>query len=298
MDVDGHRVEVSNAEKLLFPKSGVTKSALAEYYRRIGETALPFLKNRALTMHRFPDGIEQNGFFQKDAPDHFPKWIERAILKKEGGETAYVVANSVATLVYLADQACITPHSALSKVDKPDNPDRLVFDLDPATDDFAEVRWAALQLHDCLNTLDLSSFVKTTGSRGLHVEVFLDRSASFDETRAFAKAVAKELVDRAPERLTIAHRKDQRGARVFIDYLRNAYGQTAVAPYAVRAISGAPIATPLDWREVSNASLSPQRYRIDNIFRRLGQKNDPWSNFFEHPASIREAMAKLKASVS
>ncbi len=291
--VDGRTIALSNPDKVLFPNDGITKRALAEYYARIGETVLPFIEERALTMQRFPDGVDREGFFQKQAPDHFPDWIDRATLAREGGETTYVVANSVGTLVYLADQGCITLHAALSRTKRPDHPDRLVFDLDPPSEDFDEVRRAALRLGERLEAVGLTPFVKLTGSKGLHVEAPLDCSAPFDETRAFARATAEAFRREAPERLTTEQRKEARGGRVYIDYLRNAYGQTTVAPYAVRAIDGAPVAAPLDWEELRDGSLTPRRYTVDNIFRRLGQKKDPWSDFFRRAGSISLARSKL-----
>lgn len=286
-------VVVSNAGKTLFPRDGITKADLADYYRRVGTLMIPFLEKRALTMQRFPDGIDGDGFFQKEAPGYFPQWITRATLPRQGGKISHVVADDPATLVYLADQGCITPHVALSTTDRPDHPDRMVFDLDPASDDIGELLWAALRVRRELERLDLRSFVKTTGSRGLHVEVPLDLSATFDEVRRFARALAERLADAEPERLTAAHRKDQRRGRLFIDYLRNAYGQTTVAPYAVRPLDGAPVATPLDWAEVARGGVSPQSYRMDNIFRRLGQKDDPWRDFSAHRQSMAKAAEAL-----
>lgn len=295
LEASGRLVAVSSPQKLLFPKSGITKGDLARYYQRIGETALPYCRARPLSMHRFPDGIHKDGFFHKQIPDYFPDWIARAELEKESGVITHVVANDVATLVFLADQACITPHVGLSRVDKIHYPDRLVFDLDPPDDDFTPVRDAAFALRDLLDTLKLPNYVKTTGSRGLHVEVPLDRSADFDESRAFARAAAEHLVETAPDRWTIAQRKDQRKGRVFIDYLRNAYGQTTVAAYGVRAREGAPIATPVGWDELAKGEIGPRRYSIKNIFRRLGQKPNPWSGMADRAAAIAPAMQRLKS---
>lgn len=283
---EDREIGISNPDKLLFPKSRISKYQLADYYRRIGPFALPFYQDRALTMQRFPDGLDAEGFFQKTMPDYFPDWIDHADMPKEGGTITHVVVNKVATLVYLADQACITPHVALSRIDKPDYPDRMVFDLDPSSDDFDDVRLAALALKDLLFDRGWPAFVKTTGSRGLHVEVPLDRSADFDTVRHCAKTIAGQLVEGHDTRFTLAQRKEERGKKVFIDYLRNGYGQTTVAPYGVRAIEGAPVATPLTWDEVEDAALHPQRYTIKNIFRRLGQKSDPWADFFENCVTV------------
>ncbi|TVR96018.1 MAG: ATP-dependent DNA ligase [Rhodospirillales bacterium] len=196
--VGDHTVELSNLDKVLFPDSGLTKRDLVDYYRRIAEVALPHYRDRPLSMHRFPDGIDQEGFLQKDLPDYFPDWIDRVELKKEGGTVTFVVANDAATLVYLANQGCITPHLGLARQDKPDHPDRLIFDLDPSDDDFPKVQAAAAKLKDLLDELELSAFVQTSGSRGLHVVVPLDRSAEFGAVRDFARALAECLARRHP----------------------------------------------------------------------------------------------------
>lgn len=291
--IDEHSIALSNLDKVLFPKTDLTKGDLVDYYQRIANVALIYYHERPLTMQRFPDGIEQEGFFQKEVPDYFPEWISRVELKKENGTVKYVIAQNAATLVYLANQGCITPHLSLSRQDKPNHPDRLIFDLDPSDDDFKKVQRAASKLKDLLDALELGSFVQTTGSRGLHVVLPLDRTADFDAAREFAHAFAECLAQNYPEELTVEQRKSKRGDRVFLDYLRNAYGQTAVAPYAVRALEGAPVATPLNWDEVSAADLSPQKYTIKNIFRRLAQTEDPWSEIGQRGSSIDTARKQL-----
>jgi bifunctional non-homologous end joining protein LigD len=203
------------------------------------------------------------------------------------------MANNTATIVYLANQGCITPHLALARQDRPDHPDRLIFDLDLSDDDFKKIQGAAARLKDLLDELELAAFVQTTGSRGLHVVVPLDRSAAFDAVREFASDLAGYLAKRHPDELTVEQRKDQRGNRVFLDYLRNAYGQTAVAPYAVRAIGGAPVATPLRWDEVGAGDLEAQKYTIKNIFRRLAQTGDPWSGIGRRAHALGAARKRL-----
>ena len=255
--------------------------------------ALRHYRDRALSMHRYPDGIDGDGFFQKNIGDHFPDWIERKVLPKEDGEVTYVVASNAATLVYLADQACITPHLALSRIDRPHHPDRMIFDLDPSDENFDKVRMTAQHLRQFLNQLKLTSFVQTTGSRGLHVVVPLDRSLAFDRVREFSHCVCRELARQHPELMTFEQRKSKRGKRVFLDDLRNAYGQTSVAPYAVRARPGAPVATPLTWDEASRDDLDPQKYNIGNIFRRLGQIDDPWADIARHAQGLEDARKRL-----
>ena len=292
--IDGHEIEISHPDKRLFRSPDITKLALAEYYQRISNVALRHYRDRALSMHRYPDGIDDEGFFQKNIGDHFPDWIERKTVSKKDGEITHVVANNAATLVYLADQACITPHLALSRVDRPDHPDRMIFDLDPSDEDFDKIRKTARLIKQLLNELELNSFVQTSGSRGLHVVVPLDRSEDFDRVREFSHHVCRKLAGQYPELMTVEQRKDKRGKRVFLDDLRNAYGQTSVAPYAVRARPGAPVATPLHWDEVAHAELHPQRYTIGNIFHRLGQIEDPWADIARHAQGLGGARRRLR----
>jgi bifunctional non-homologous end joining protein LigD len=207
-------------------------------------------------------------------------------VKGKGETQSQVVCNDAATLVYLANQACITTHIWLSQVDKLDYPDKMIFDLDPPGEDFEPVRFAAIVLKEILDEVELKSFVMTTGSRGLHVVVPLDRTADFETSRAFARDLVGVLADREPDRLTTEVRKDQRKGRLFLDYLRNSYAQTSVPPYTLRAIADAPVATPIDWDRLEDPDLDSQTYNIQNIFRRLGQMEDPWKDIFSHAQSL------------
>ncbi|MEU7136035.1 non-homologous end-joining DNA ligase [Streptomyces sp. NPDC046261] len=284
-----HTVEISRPDKVLFPAGGtrgrtgggtdetaLTKADLAEYYRTAARRMLPHLRGRPLMLERCPDGVEGECFLQKDVPDYFPDWVHRAELAKEGGTVTHVLCDDTATLVYLAGQACVTPHRWLARADRPDCPDRLVIDLDPPGHDFAPVREAALLLRDLLDELRLPSMVMTTGSRGLHVLVPLDRRTPFDDVRAFARDLADLLAARHPDRLTTEPRKAARRGRLYLDTQRNAYAQTAVAPYAVRARPGAPVATPLSWDEVDEPELTSDRWTLTTIGSRLD--HDPWQD--------------------
>ncbi|MEE4543922.1 non-homologous end-joining DNA ligase [Streptomyces sp. V4-01] len=271
----GHAVRINRPDKVLFPADGLTKADLAGYYRTVARRMLPHLRGRPLTLQRFPDGTEEPGFMQKDTPDYFPAWIARARLpKQQGGTVGYPLCSDTATLVYLADQATVTLHRLLSKADDPEHPDRMVFDLDPAGDDFAEVRGAAQLLRELLDELALPSTVMTTGSRGLHVIVPLDGRAGFEESRAFARAVAEVLAGRSPDTLTTEARKAARGDRLYLDVQRNAYGQTAVAPYAVRPLPGAPVAAPLSWDDVDTPGLTARRWTVRDAGALV--KDNPW----------------------
>lgn len=214
---------MSRPGKHLFPEEGITKADLVDYYRTVAPRMLPHLRGRPLMLERHPDGIDAGGFMQKDLPEYFPDWVHHAELPKSDGRVTCVICDDTATPAYLASQACITPHRFLSRVDRPDHPDRLLFDLDPARDDFAPVRDAARQLRRLLEEVGLPSAVMTTGSRGLHVLVPLDRRAPFDDVRAFARDLAQLLASRHPDTLTTEARKKARRGRLHLDIQRNAY---------------------------------------------------------------------------
>lgn len=294
-----HTIETSNTDKTMFPDAGITKGDLIDYYKEIAGTMMKYVEGRPVSMHRFPDGITGEDFYQKEVPDYFPDWIHTVSVKvKEGGKQNQVTIENAATLVYLANQACITPHVWLSKSDHLDRPDRMIFDLDPPADDFDAVRHGARAFRDLLDELGLHSFVMTTGSRGLHVLVPLDGKQDFDTVRQFASDAARLLADRNPKRFTTESRKNKRRGRLFLDYLRNSYAQTAVPPYAARARTGAPVAAPLDWDEVGLSDLNPRKYTIKNIFRRLSRKQDPWSGMMRHASSLKEPRKRLDNLVS
>lgn len=298
--VDGREIEISHPDKLLYPDAGIPKRGVVEYYHKVAGHMLPHVGGRPVSMQRFPDGLNGEGFYQKEVPEYFPEWIERVeVEKKGGGSNVQLIIDGAATLVYLAVQACLTPHVWLSRRDRLDHPDRMIFDLDPPDEDFSEVRWAARKLTALMHDLGLRAFPMTTGSRGIHVVVPLDRSEPFDEVRAFARRAAELVAGRYPDRLTTASRKEARQGRLFLDYLRNAYAQTGVAPYALRARPGAPVATPLDPGELERGDLSPRSYRLSNLFRRLAQKDDPWAGIDQAAGSLkagRERLGEMEAA--
>jgi len=278
--VGTYAVKLTNEKTILFPQGKITKIELVNYYEKIARYMLPYMKNRPISMQRFPEGINKEGFYQKDAADYFPAFIKRTPIKKhEDGVVNYVVCNNAATLVYLANLACITPHIWLSRIDKIKIPDRMIFDLDPSGNKFADVQKAALILHDYLDALGLQSFAMTTGSRGIHVIVPLKRRYDFDHVRSFARRIAENIIKRYPNDFTIEMRKTKRGKKIFIDVLRNAFGQTGVAPYAVRAKPSAPVATPITWDEVVDKRLTPTKYTIKNFFEHLKKVPNPWRGF-------------------
>jgi len=292
IEVDGQCVTITHGGRSLFPGGGPTKGDLAEYLVRIAPVALPHWRARPVSLRRFPDGITGDGFFQKHAPETRPDFVTTVTLPAEGGTVTHVVIDSAATLAWLANLSTIECHLGLSRIDAPRYPDRLIFDLDPSTDDFGKVQAAARLVRKRLEREELTSRVLATGSRGLHVVVPIEPVHDFDVVHAFAKWLASDLARQHPETLTVAHRTSRRAGRVFVDYLRNGYGQTAIAPYSLRARESAPIATPVTWEEALAANFTPDRYRISNLFRRLGQRDDPWADLDASRQALAPALGR------
>jgi bifunctional non-homologous end joining protein LigD len=300
----GITVPLSHPDKILFPDDKITKADLARYYADVADRVLPWLRDRPITMVRYPDGLTGQRFFQKNASSYFPDWIRRVEVGKEGGVVEHVICDKPATLVYLANQACIEIHGFTSRADRVDRPDQLVIDFDPPdTEHFGDVRRAALWARELLDTeLGLTSYVRTTGGRGLHVHVVLDRRADFDTVREFTHHLADVLAARHPDVITAEQRKDKRGARIYVDVMRNAYAQTVIANYAVRARPGASVATPLSWREVETDGLHPGQFTMATERRRLDTHagaDDPWADFGTIRHGLGEAtrrLAKLSAA--
>lgn len=286
-------VAVPRPGKVLFPDAGLTKADLVEHYRTVAAAALPHLRGRPLNLERFPDGVAGGGFLQQRAGRHFPPWVRRVRVAKEGGTVDHAVADDAATLAYLAGQAVITLHAWTSRADRLDRPDRLIIDLDPSRDDFPAVRSAARALGDLLRDLGLVPFAMLTGSRGVHVVVPLQRRHGFDAVRSFARDVAEVMVARDPGGLTLEARKAARGDRIFLDVLRNAHAHTTVAPYAVRARPEAPVATPIPWEDLSDPGLRPRMNRMGALPARLLDEGGPWGDMARHARALGEARRRL-----
>lgn len=293
ISINSHDIEITHPNKLLFPD--ITKARLVQYYNKIARTMLPHISNRPVTMHRFPEGIHEEGFYHKNMPDYFPNWIESyQVTKKEGGTTTYIICNNAATLAYLANYDCITPHVWLSTIDHVNQPDRLIFDLDPSEHNIGELKKTAHNIRNILEACHLTPYVMTTGSQGFHIVAPITPDEDFDTARAFAESVTQYLADQHPDTLTTEIRKKKRNGRIFLDINRIAYAQTGVAPYAVRAREQAPVATPITWDELDKPDIRPQSYTISNIFRRLGQTDDPWKNIERNAGSLQQARKIFK----
>lgn len=267
----------SNLDKILFPQSAITKGELIEYYAHIAPVMVPYVKDYLVVMHRFPNDITE-GFYQKEIPEHFPAWIKRStVLLKNGEKQTLVVIEKKEDLVYLANQAVVTFHVWTSSYKKPNYPNKIVFDFDPEVEDLKTLRFVIKKMKQKLEDLDLVPFIMTTGSRAYHIVVPIKPTHPFDMVHDFAKKIANEMADAYPDLLTTHPVKVKRQGRIFVDYMRNGFGQTSVAPYSVRALEGAPVATPISWAELG--TTKPRKYTIKNILRRLARITDPWKDF-------------------
>ena len=284
-------VQISNPGKVLFPADGITKADLADYYQRIAGAMLPWLRDRPIAMIRYPDGLSGDRIVQKNVPRYFPSWVRTADVGKQGGTVRQVVVDRPATLVYLAGQACIEMHGFLSRLGRLRQPDQLIFDLDPPDGtDFGAVVTVAHEVRRLLEDgLGLVTFVKTTGGRGLHVHVPLNAADDFDAVREFAQVAASALAARRPDLMTTDQRRGGRGDRVYLDVMRNAYAQLAVAPYSVRARPGAPVATPIEWDEL-DGGLQPGDLTVATV---PGRRGDPWSAMRTRRLGLSQARARL-----
>lgn len=265
-----YSVETSNSNKILLPP-GITKLDIINYYNKIGSIMIPFIKSRPLMMQRMPDGIWGDSFYQKNRSRYFPDWIKSVKIKTQNTVTDFVLCQNKATLVYLANQGCLTFHVWLSKYPNFIYPDKIVFDLDPGAAGFSEVIEAALLIKKLVEKENLNPYVMTTGSRGAHLVIPLKKKVTFDFTKKFAKSIGEQLATRFPTKFTIELNKEKRADRLFIDYLRNQLGATSVAPYSIRAYNNGPIATPLSWGEFLSLGLNSQTYNISNIFDKLNK---------------------------
>lgn len=287
-------IHLKHLDKVLFPIDKITKEDLLVYYLNVAALMLPLVKNHPLTQHRFPDGIDKDGFIQKNINTSLSKIKTVSVVKKENKEISMLLCNNKETLIYLVNQGCIAFHIALSRANNLDKPDKVVFDLDPSTKNFEKVKEAAFALKELLEVeLKLKTFIMTTGSKGLHIIIPIKPLLHFDKVKEFSKKVAQFLCERNPQKFTIEIRKNKRKNKVFIDYLRNAYNQTSVAPYSVRALKGAPIAMPISWKDLKNKKMDSQCFCLKNYKKEL-LKISPWVGFNSTKQNLTTAIKKLE----
>jgi bifunctional non-homologous end joining protein LigD len=288
---------ITHPEKVLFPADGITKGDLAAYYEAVAPVMIPHIKNRPVTMERFPAGIGKKGFIQKDVSKGFPDWLERVEVPKKDGVVHHPLVTDTRSLLWLANQNSITPHVWVSRAPDLYHPDICVFDLDPSVDDDEGLRAAALALRDVLEELGLPSWVKTSGSKGYHIAVPLDARAETGDVAGFAHAVGTLLVVRHPKTLTQEFHKKDRGRRILVDTGRNGYSATFAAAYAVRARPGAPVSAPCTWEEIENGTVQPKTFTLRNMEERIETVGDLWSDMRRRKRSLNAPLERLRKIV-
>jgi len=279
------KVDFTNLDKVLFPKVQITKAQMIEYYIKIAPKMLRFLADRPLVLTRFPNGVEKQGFYEKDAPQGIPSWIKTVEIFSETAkrEVSYVLCNDIDTLIWLANLAAIEIHMPLSKVDSLEKPDLVLFDVDPEPPAaYEEASEVALHLKNVLDGMGYKSYVKTSGKKGLHVIFAVDPQHFFQETRAFVHKIGQQLAK--SHKLVVSELTEtKKPGKVFVDYLQNSHGRTMVSPYSLRAAPEATVSTPLEWAEVEKG-IKPTEM---NIFSVVKREKDPWKKLLENRQKLK-----------
>ena len=287
---------LSNLDKVFWPSEGYTKRDLVQFYHEIGDVLVPYLAHRPMVLERFPDGMEGESFYQKNAPEFLPEWISTVSVKSDSAERTirYILCNDRRTLVYLANLACIAQHPWSSRVDQLGCPDFLIMDLDPSEGvSFSAVSQVAQKVREIAESLDLRTYPKTSGATGLHILIPLQPRYSYEDVRNFAEIMARLTVDGLEEIATLERSTEKRKNRVYVDYLQNGQGKTIASPYCLRPRPGAPVSTPLEWKEV-RPQLRPDSFNLKTIFRRLDRKGELFEGMLEDHQSLQRALKKLE----
>jgi bifunctional non-homologous end joining protein LigD len=274
------KVDFSNLDKILFSKAGITKAQVVEYYIKLAPRMLDLLADRPIVLTRYPDGVDEKGFYEKDAPKGTPSWVKTVTLYSETAkrDVNYVLVNDLDTLIWLANLAAIEIHMPLSRVDAREKPDFVLFDIDPEPPaSFEDGISVALLLKEKLDQLGLKTYVKTSGKKGLHVVIPIQREFPFRVTREFAHRIGQHLA-RETELVVSEFAETKKPNKVFIDYTQNSHGKTMVTPYGLRATPNATVSTPLEWTEVKKG-LKPETF---NLFSVVKRKKDPWKGILEN----------------
>ena len=288
------RVVITHPEKVLFPDDGITKGDLAAYYEMVAPLMLPHISGRPVTMERYPAGIGKKGFWQKDVSKGFPAWLERAEVPKKDGTVHHPLVTDLQSLLWITNQNTITPHVWTSRAPDLMHPDVGVFDLDPSKDEPELLRAAAVALRDLLEELGLPSWIKTSGSKGFHIVTSLDGKTPMGQAAGFAHGVAKLLVSRYPEQLTLEFHKRDRAGRILIDTGRNDYSATFAAAYAVRPKPGAPVSAPCTWDEVIHGEVAPGSLTLRTMPARVKKSGDVWADMRKKKRSLRQPIERLR----
>jgi bifunctional non-homologous end joining protein LigD len=287
-------VRISNPQRVVDSESGVTKLDVARYYEKAAELLLPHLVKRPLSVVRCPDGFAGACFFQKHTGKMFSKAVKSIALEDSKGESQYLTADSLEAVLSLVQMNVVEFHPWGSRADQLEKPDRMFFDLDPAPDvPWKRVVEAALQMRDVLRGMDIDSFVKTTGGKGIHVVVSIVRKYGWDQIKAFSRAIALELARAQPKQYVAVAAKDQRKGRIFVDYLRNSRGATAVAPYSVRARPGATLSMPVTWKALEKLDGGGHFHLEAGKTWKKPAGPDPWAEFFTSAQTLPRGATSL-----
>jgi bifunctional non-homologous end joining protein LigD len=285
IEIEG--VRLTSPEKVLYPEQGITKREMAEYYAAVSSFMLPQIEERPLTLIRCPGGRQKECFVQRRAGPGIPRAVRRVEVEEEDGPVTFLSAGSLPALLSLVQLGVLEFHVWNARIDRLDRPDQMILDLDPDPElPFSATVEAALALHARLGELGLESFVKTTGGKGLHVVTPLGRRSSWEEVRDFARALAEEMASSAPELYLAEASRARRGGHIYLDYLRNGYAASAVAPYSTRTRAGAPVSLPVEWSEL-NDSLRPADFDVRSVPAILKRRaRDPWAGF----AAVKQSL--------
>jgi bifunctional non-homologous end joining protein LigD len=289
VDIAGKRLSLSNLDKDLYPAYGFTKARILEYYRGIATFMLPHLKDRAVTFTRYPEGVEQEPFFEKRCPSHRPTWVQTAEVVHGGTALTYCVINDSETLLWAGNLAALELHVPLARANSPDAPDAMVFDLDPGEGaGLAEAGRVALILRDLLSGMGLTSFLKTSGKKGLHVLVPLNyESATFDDTKLFSKVVAEIMQKHYPDLVTAKMAKQYRAAKIFINWSQNDASKTMISVYSLRGRETPYVSFPVAWRELEELSEQGHTERLQVTADEAMQKVERTGDLF-HEVLVKE----------
>src|SRR6476620_10092605 len=293
--VEERKIQVSNLDKVLYPKAGFTKGQLIDYYIRVAPVLLPHLKDRPLTMKRYPNGVEGEFFYEKNCPSHRPKWVQTAKVWSEGNNRImhYCLAQDLPTLVWAANLADLELHTSLAKKEDVARPTLMVFDLDPgAPADIVQCCQVGLWLRDLLEKMKLKSFAKTSGSKGLQVYAPVNTPVSFDQTKDLSRAFAQHLEGEDPNLVTSNMSKAVRKGKVFVDWSQNDEHKTTICVYSLRAKEEPTVSTPVTWEEVANCLKKKKadllKFRSDQALARVGKRG----NLFESVEKLKQKLPK------
>ena len=292
--IEGRSFALSRLDKVLWPQDGYTKGELINYYVEVAPYILPHLKGRPMVFTRYPDGIEKQSFYQKNAPPSLPEWVNTFTYYSSDSkrDINFILVEESATLVWLANQACIEVHPWLSRTASVDYPDFVIFDLDPSPgNSFEQVRTIALLTRRVLNELGLRSYIKTSGSQGLHVYLPVENEYSYEEIRDFGRSVAEIICTMQPDIATIERTVRKRGAKIYVDYLQNVKGKTLCSAYSVRPRDGATVSAPLCWDEVND--VKPSDFTIKTILPRLQKLGELFAPVLTDRQSLDTAFSQL-----